>query len=246
MQRNLFSVLLGIWMTTMVLAATETVTLIADPQILRIPIAHSDEPLIDLRYQTLIAIGPSPEIPNNQDYTFLRETLYHKLVAAQKRLPPGYHFCLYEGYRSLALQKMIFDKHYANVANKNPTWSKTEVFYETTKLVSPVVNQDGSNNIPPHATGAAIDVYLLDDHGNAMDMGIHPKDWMADEGGVLSLTASHIISPEAQKNRQIMAKALNAEGFVNYPTEYWHWSYGDRYWAFITQHPHALYDLTHK
>jgi D-alanyl-D-alanine dipeptidase len=25
---------------------------------------------------------------------------------------------------------------------------------------------------------------------------------------------------------------MRATGFVNYPTEWWHWSYGDRYWAY--------------
>ncbi|SED95789.1 D-ala-D-ala dipeptidase [Streptomyces sp. TLI_105] len=24
---------------------------------------------------------------------------------------------------------------------------------------------------------------------------------------------------------------LTSTGLVNYPTEWWHWSYGDRYWA---------------
>jgi zinc D-Ala-D-Ala dipeptidase len=28
---------------------------------------------------------------------------------------------------------------------------------------------------------------------------------------------------------------------VNYPTEWWHWSYGDRYWAVMTDAPAALY-----
>lgn len=226
----------------MIYSTPDSIILIADPRILAIPIGHSDEPLVDFKHQTFIQYGPSPEIPNNQDYTFVRQTVYEKLVAAQKRLPPGYHFCLYEGYRSLNLQKMLYDTHYADVAKAHPTWTSSELFQETIKLVSPVVNQDGSLNIPPHSTGAAIDVYLLDDDGHAVDMGIHPKDWMADEGGVLSLTASDTISATAKKNRQIMSDALNSEGFVNYPTEYWHWSYGDRYWAFITHHPQTIYD----
>jgi D-alanyl-D-alanine dipeptidase len=29
---------------------------------------------------------------------------------------------------------------------------------------------------------------------------------------------------------------------VNYPTEWWHWSYGDRYWALMTGAPAARYD----
>lgn len=226
----------------MTYAVPDMITLVADPKILAIPIGHSDEPLVDFKQQTIIQYGPSPEIPNNQNYTFVRQTIYEKLVAAQKRLPAGYHFCLYEGYRSVSLQKILFDTHYADVAKAHPTWTSSELFQETTKLVSPVTNQDGSPNIPPHSTGAAVDVYLLDDQGHAVDMGIHPKDWMADEGGVLSLTASHAISATAKKNRQIMSEVLSAEGFVNYPTEYWHWSYGDRYWAFITHHPQTLYD----
>ncbi len=38
-----------------------------------------------------------------------------------------------------------------------------------------------------------------------------------------------------------MSDALNVVGFVNYPTEYWHWSYGDRYWAYVKQQPFAIY-----
>jgi D-alanyl-D-alanine dipeptidase len=38
-----------------------------------------------------------------------------------------------------------------------------------------------------------------------------------------------------------LAAALSAAGFVNYPTEWWHWSYGDRYWAMVTGEPAALY-----
>ncbi len=37
---------------------------------------------------------------------------------------------------------------------------------------------------------------------------------------------------------------MHAAGFVNYPTEWWHWSYGDRYWALLTGSPHAVYGAT--
>jgi len=221
----------------------DDIILIADPRILAIPLGHGSEPLVDFRQQTSIIYGPSPEIPDNHDYTFVRQTVYEKLLVAQQRLPNGYHFCLYEGYRSLALQKMIFDKRYHNVKTLHPAWSPDQIFLETIKLVSPVINQDGSDNVPPHATGAAIDVYLVDDAGQALDMGIHPEDWMMDVGGAKSLTASTEISETAVKNRRLMSDALTAVGFVNYPTEYWHWSYGDRYWAFMTQAPQTLYDL---
>ena len=34
---------------------------------------------------------------------------------------------------------------------------------------------------------------------------------------------------------------LCGAGLVNYPTEWWHWSYGDRYWALMTGATAAVY-----
>ena len=49
------------------------------------------------------------------------------------------------------------------------------------------------------------------------------------------------ITDEARSHRALLGGALTASGLVNYPTEWWHWSYGDRYWALTTGAPHALY-----
>ncbi|MFI4919782.1 MAG: M15 family metallopeptidase [Legionellales bacterium] len=238
--RYLFIILMGTIMSS-VYATPPKVTLIADPIVLKIPIRDNHENLVDLTKQTAIVYGPSPEIKNNTNYTFLRKSVYEKLKEANAQLPKGMHFCLYEGYRSLHLQKMIFEEQYKNVKSRHFDWPLADIFNETTKLVSPVINQDGSKNIPPHSTGAAIDVYLIDDDGKPLNMGIHPKDWMQDKDGGLSFTNSKIISDEAKTNRQIMSHVLSNVGFVNYPTEYWHWSYGDRYWAFVKKQPFAIY-----
>ncbi len=219
----------------------DEIVLIADPKVLAIPVVENHEPWVDLREQDVILLGPSPEIPNNTDYTKMRKTVYDKLVKAQTLLPTHLRFCLYESYRSLNLQQQLFSKHFDDMKKLHPTWTHDQIFIETTKLVSPVTNLDGSKNVPPHSTGAAIDVYLVDLNGNPVDMGIHPKDWMLDYDGSLSLTRSKKISVAAQKNRQIMSKALEAAGFANYPTEYWHWSYGDRYWAYQMGQTQAIY-----
>ena len=41
--------------------------------------------------------------------------------------------------------------------------------------------------------------------------------------------------------RKALANAFESAGLVNYPTEWWHWSYGDRYWALATGAEHAVY-----
>lgn len=78
------------------------ITLIANPKVLAMQIVDNQVPMIDLNQQNEIAYGPSPEIPNNTDYTQLRKTVYEKLKQAQRLLPKGVHFCLYEGYIPLA------------------------------------------------------------------------------------------------------------------------------------------------
>ena len=42
-------------------------------------------------------------------------------------------------------------------------------------------------------------------------------------------------------NRELLAQVLRGAGLVNYPTEWWHWSYGDRYWALMTGATAAVY-----
>ena len=54
-------------------------------------------------------------------------------------------------------------------------------------------------------------------------------------------TVASNISRTARANRDILTRALGAAGLVNYPTEWWHWSFGDRYWALHTARPTAIY-----
>jgi D-alanyl-D-alanine dipeptidase len=49
------------------------------------------------------------------------------------------------------------------------------------------------------------------------------------------------VSRQARANRELLARVLRGVGLVNYPTEWWHRSYGDRYWALMTGAPAALY-----
>jgi zinc D-Ala-D-Ala dipeptidase len=49
------------------------------------------------------------------------------------------------------------------------------------------------------------------------------------------------VASAARRHRDILACAMSAAGLVNYPAEWWHWSYGDRYWAFQSGNGAALY-----
>lgn len=202
-----------------------------------VPIIENDEPLIDLKDQTTIAYDPS-FLAENPDCTKIRKTIYLKLCEAQKLLPPGLRFEFNIGLRSLQVQSKMFDEMRKEILKKNPTLSEKELFAETSKFIAPVKTWEGVQNVPPHSTGGAIDLILIDRQGNQIDMGINPDDPYNED---YIKTDSTLISAEARKNRTIMAKALTAVGFVNYPAEFWHWSYGDRRWAFVKGAQNSIY-----
>ena len=95
-------------------------------------------------------------------------------------------------------------------------------------------------DIAPHSAGAAVDLTLADAHGRELDLGT-PMNANPEESGGACYTGFADIGEEARRHRDILGTALSAAGLVNYPTEWWHWSYGDRYWALATGAGAALY-----
>lgn len=53
-----------------------------------------------------------------------------------------------------------------------------------------------------------------------------------------------VVGREARVWRDRLSGAMSIAGFVNYPHEWWHFSYGDQYWAWRTGVPTALYGRT--
>jgi hypothetical protein len=54
-------------------------------------------------------------------------------------------------------------------------------------------------------------------------------------------TDAENISELAKMHRRVLSVAMTGAGFVNYPTEWWHWSYGDKYWALLRGESAAIY-----
>ncbi|WP_248966086.1 M15 family metallopeptidase [Sphaerisporangium perillae] len=92
--------------------------------------------------------------------------------------------------------------------------------------------------VAPHVAGAAVDLTLCD--GDGLWLGTEVNDTDTED----CHTDSVAISPEAKGHRHTLSEALTAVGLVNYPTEWWHWSYGDRYWAYTTRASAARYGPT--
>jgi D-alanyl-D-alanine dipeptidase len=94
--------------------------------------------------------------------------------------------------------------------------------------------------VAPHPSGAAVDLTLVDTDGVELDMGT-PVDATPEASDGACYTDAANLTSMARANRRILSVALTAVGLINYPTEWWHWSYGDRYWAMSVQAAHAHY-----
>jgi D-alanyl-D-alanine dipeptidase len=96
---------------------------------------------------------------------------------------------------------------------------------------------------PPHATGAAVDLTIRRRNGAHLFMGS-----IFDDVTAISNTAALEEAPalsfsdvEARHNRRLLYWLMVKEGFVNNPTEWWHFSCGDQMWARISGAPRAYY-----
>ena len=85
----------------------------------------------------------------------------------------------------------------------------------------------------------AVDLTLCDPSGAELDLGT-PLDATPEQSDGACYTDAPLPQPAAA-NRAVLVHVLRAAGLVNYPTEWWHWSYGERYWAFGAGAHHAVY-----
>lgn len=207
--------------------------LIAAPQVQAIAVVDCGEGLVDVHDAGLITAMPTRRI-------LVRETVASLLQQVESRLPVGLRLEIHEGYIDLAQQQRYFEERLALLCQEQPGLSVEAAFTETTRLASPVRNLDGSLNIPPHSTGGAVDVALLDADGERLDFGMRIQDWATTDPAV-SETRSTRVSPEARRNREILYRGMIQAGFANYYTEWWHYSHGDRYWALQWAKDRAFY-----
>jgi D-alanyl-D-alanine dipeptidase len=206
--------------------------LLADPRVAAVPIRECGEVLVDLR-STGLRIDERYADPHG-GYTHVRRSVQDRLIRADSALPPGIHLLVAEGWRSPVNQRQLFEKYAATVRALWPEFDSGQIRAAASAYIAPP-------DIAPHTTGGAVDVTLCDAGGVELDLGTALNATPL-ESDNLCYTGAVDLDPDARRNRGLLVSTLARAGLVNYPTEWWHWSYGDRYWAISTGEPHALYD----
>jgi D-alanyl-D-alanine dipeptidase len=208
-------------------------TLISDARVTSIPVIECGDRLIDSSDSTVLAVS-GKRASSNPWYSFVRRDVLTRLERAAQRLPRGVHLCIEEGFRTVAHQQILFADYLAKLEASDPSLRNGRLLAEAMKYVAP------PDEGPPHTTGGAIDVALLDSTGVELDMGSTSDDTPLDNG-TANFTHCRALPPAALRHRMILVDAMTEAGFVNYPAEWWHWSYGDRYWAYCTSTKAAIF-----
>lgn len=188
--------------------------LLSDPRVSAVPVVENGEPLVRLH----AGFGPARAL--------VRAGLADRLTAAQHALPLGISLKVVEGHRPVAEQRAIIERYSAEVCAAHPGVSPDELDRLVSRFVSPV-------EVAPHVAGAAVDLTLVDACGDELDLGT-AIDATPEQSDGRCFTAADGIGADARAHRDLMARVLGGAGLVNYPTEWWHWSFGDRYWALTT------------
>ncbi|WP_370132447.1 M15 family metallopeptidase [Streptacidiphilus sp. EB103A] len=209
-----------------------SIVLMSDPQVAAIGLHECGEALVDVREHGGIEVDHRKQDTSGA-FAHVRQGLLDRLLHAQSLLPGGMRLLFVEGYRPPALQRRYFEDYADELRASNPGWSARQIREATSRFVSPP-------EIAPHSAGAAIDLTLLDGTGHEVDMGTRMNASPEESDGAC-YTQAPTIPAQAQANRAELGRALSAAGLVNYPTEWWHWSFGDRYWALMTGQPTAPY-----
>ncbi|MEO3750540.1 M15 family metallopeptidase [Streptomyces sp. B6B3] len=212
------------------------ITLMSDPRVAAVPVRECGEPLVDVRDGGALLVDARKRDPDGA-YAHLRRGVLERLLAARERLPDGLRLLFVEGYRPLTLQRRYFEEYGARLRADHPEWSAEQLRAAASRYVSPP-------EIAPHSAGAAVDLTLADADGRELDLGCRLNADPEESRGACYTDAVDI-GDDARRNREILGAALTGVGLVNYPTEWWHWSFGDRYWALAAGAAAAHYGPRH-
>lgn len=161
-----------------------------------------------------------------RDGCLVRVGVYERLKKANDFLPNGYRIVVVEGSRDESKQEQLRQEAEKKIKEAFPEITESELM---TRLNKSVANRSG------HLTGGAVDV-LLYKNNEVVSCGSKYLEFNNETPSFARLNDKSICA-----NRRILHKAMKKAGFVNYPAEWWHFSYGDKMWAAYANKHAAFY-----
>jgi len=215
-----------------------------------VSIRECGEPLLPLP-DTVVCADPHPYrqlgAPYEDSPYRVRAGVRDRLATAATELAhrnSDWRLYVYDAYRPIAVQRFMVEYTARELARERGwIWDDLAADSREAREIRAQVLQFWAQpsadpaTPPAHSTGAALDVTLVDANGDLANMGSP-----IDECSPRSYPA-HFADrdPEIHARRQLLTETMTAGGFVRHPREWWHFSWGDRLWAYLSGAAHARY-----
>jgi zinc D-Ala-D-Ala dipeptidase len=182
-------------------------------------------------------------VPGARKDIWLRKTVAGMLARVNDRLEGfGVELIVWDGYRTLACQKGMWDFFYREAVRAVP--EGTPALWRAQALrhaVDPGDFKEGEPATwPTHATGAAVDLSLRHaNSGDYCDLGgrfedindLATTDYFEHE-----LAAGVITDSDPRlRYRRLLHWAMSSEGFENDPFTFWHYDWGSQLYVKMTR-----------
>ncbi len=208
---------------------------------------------------SILCLEPHPYVSlgapygRNCDPWRLRVGVIHRLLDADRALQlnnPSLRLAIFDAWRPIQVQAFMVDHEIEKECSSRGLSRRQVRDIEAVKLVIDEVERFWAqpsldpSSPPPHCTGGAVDLTLANSEGLLIDMGgeIDQISSVSEPNHYKAVK----YSPDSKefvfhKRRNILSNVMLNAGFVQHPNEWWHYSYGDQLWAWITKSSHAIY-----
>jgi D-alanyl-D-alanine dipeptidase len=183
-----------------------------DPRLVKVGDSNSLMAMSEKFFQTEVVYNSLPLTKRNG--LFLRTEVIQKLIEVESSLPANFKLVIYDGHRTMGFQKELLDYY-------NNLYPELQDGY--------VSKPNDSLLVPPHTTGGAVDL-TLSFKNKPLELGT-PYDSFEDAAHIDYLESTDMAEGEESQLRRLLYHSMIAQGFAPYPLEWWHWSYGDQWWA---------------
>ena len=225
----------------------------------KIKINECNEPLSSIP-KSIFRLTPHPYMSLGAPYLtgtdpwVLRRNVLKRLIRAQQYLSeidPQSQLALFDAWRPISVQKFMFDYTVQETCKSRGIDTNNLTFNGSINNVIEEVSRFWAKpsydplTPPPHSTGAAIDLTLADINCEPLDLG-GEIDFIGPESSPNFYKKDSFGTPNSKRlvfhsRRSLLFSVMNKAGFVQHPNEWWHFSYGDQLWSWLSKKGNAIY-----
>lgn len=212
----------------------------------QVPILECGEPLVPICLEVFAVERPHPYEKLGAPYGkrspyFLRQSVLSRLIQAQDQLQlhhPSWRIQIFDAYRPVTVQQFMVDYTFTEVAQRQGlipselSAAQRQAIWKQVYQLWAVPSFDQSTP-PPHSTGAAVDVTLVDSTGQAVNMGSAIDELSARSHPDYFAVSTDPVEKQYHSNRQLLETVMRSAGFQRHPVEWWHFSFGDQMWVWL-------------